>query len=221
MEQVLDKVGKWIADKSMPSQADAHTKVLQELMESMKSIVAEQREAHKRQNLLIEQFAKSVDMLCGQVKQLTENNTTLEAMIAELKAKPELSETVAAALSSEEDTQDVRKCEKNVPVWPQKRYAGNYSSYDPLGFTHDDLSADYADQLFIIELQDEDTALYHINLDMEFGTLLSSFKYVLKDVCEVAERSVIPTSMSEVEPGKLTHKNDIWEIEKKIVLNIK
>lgn len=221
MEQVLDKVGKWIVDKSMSSQVDAHTKALQELMESIKSIVTEQREAQRRQNLLIDQFAKSLDMLCGQVKQLTESNTTLEAMIVELKAKPKPLEAVAAVLSSEEDVQDVRELEKNAPVWPQIRYAGNYSSYDPLGFTYDDLSADYTDQLFIIELQDENMALYHINLDIEFGTLLSSFKYVLKDVCEVAERSIMPISMSEVEPGRLIYKNGIWEIEKKIVLNIK
>lgn len=104
--------------------------------------------------------------------------------------------------------------------WPKKFYADSFSSFSPYGFCVDDFQSEYMGQLYIIDQSSATEASFSVNDQLDFSQLLSNYKYGLKPVCNELQRNDNPSRLTVVEPGMLSFNGIIWEIKKKIDINI-
>lgn len=178
--------------------------------------------SQKQVLLKLDDLERKIDDLNNLLSVRNQENNSVEQKIDQMADKLQNLLSVSEHLRLMES--DKGKSEKaNRQSCSNTLYADGADSSSPLGFLAINLSDVFSNQFFEIECFSSDRAVFRFvdNYDMQKLLISSMYQLIGNGICEIEGECVsVPSSIQVISDGKLRLKDGVWEITKKITLNL-
>lgn len=195
-----------------------------------KQNVNQQSSINKDTDRIIKDLQNTVRTLFSTIDEIKEQNQVQNSEIEALKnrlnalqletvSKPEMQIQASTLLQGTETiaSKDLSDGLGNC----KELYVSTPSQISPVGFSVESLTAVPDDHIYCIKIQSSNTAYIDINLFPEsLKRFLSSANFQSKLVDIVGKVDSIPSSVNVLEKGELQLLNNVWVLNKKIIIEI-